>query len=66
MNRRLSARRASRDRRLCRRDLVHAAGCTFDDCAVRQALRAGELVPTHATSVRVPRSLRGVMGRTTP
>lgn len=63
MTNRLSSRRASRARRKCRADLVHAAGCTFEMCCGRDALRHGDLVPTHATKVRMPRSLWGVLGR---
>ncbi len=63
---RLATRKASR----CRADMVHAAGCTHQECVVRVVLRNPEsdMFPEFrglpARTVRVPRSLRHIYGAT--
>lgn len=56
---RVAARRARRMLRSWRRELVHAAGCSYAKCATAEAYRA---VNAYAwwfvPAVRVPRSLR--------
>jgi hypothetical protein len=59
MTTRIAKRRRSRDRRLKRRDLVHAAGCTDLHCVVRLAVFGGyEMVnEACAEGIRLPRSV---------
>lgn len=55
-------RLAARRRRAQRRDLVHAAGCTHDLCAVRRAAFADYEIVNEALAngIRVPRSVMRV------
>jgi hypothetical protein len=57
-------RRAARNRRRMRRDLVHAAGCTHDNCIVRVVVRTElELInEACAMGIRIPRSIAAIWG----
>lgn len=53
-------RKASRERRNKRRDLVHAAGCALPDCCVRRAAFDGIEMVNEAIvmGIRIPRSIQ--------
>lgn len=53
-------RRGARERRRKRKDLVHAAGCVYDNCCVREAVFNDFSIVTEAIvlGTRIPRSVR--------
>ncbi len=57
--RRTIIRQLARERRMKRRDIVHAAGCVDDTCIVKRAVFNGyELVnEACAAGIRIPRSV---------
>ena len=56
---RVAKRRRARDLRLKRRDLVHAAGCTFPGCVVRFCVFEDYSYVNEAMAegIRIPRSV---------
>ena len=66
--RRNVTRQRARERRMKRRDLVHAAGCAFDACIVKRAVFDGYEIINEACAdgIRIPRSIArqyGLEGR---
>lgn len=66
--RRNVTRQLARERRMKRRDLVHAAGCAFDACIVKRAVFDGYEIINEASAdgIRIPRSIaqrHGLEGR---
>ena len=57
--RRNVTRQLARERRMKRRDLVHAAGCAFDACIVKRAVFDGYEIINEACAdgIRIPRRI---------
>lgn len=53
-------RKNARERRMKRRDLVHAAGCALPDCCVRRAVFDDMEIVNEAIvmGIRIPRSIQ--------